>query len=261
MNGGGSEIAHDKVLALSSEISNAYSECRSRIPKDGEAQIEIFRYNLVDLLLRRFLLTLHRPFASRAPTAHLVSFSRKIRLDSATILLSPLQNDEFSRLVLLGGGMFKNRIIHVSLALASELILDLGERAKNPSMQEPTSYRKLLILALREACSQLVRRIQLGETNVRLHMKLSIVLCQAECTESGTTLEVRLAESAKSSLELSYSAIQATSKSAVDGSECIVDPFKSQDIELQDFSLDFDFGDLFGMTDFVMDGISESLPS
>jgi hypothetical protein len=261
MNNRGSEIAYDKVLALTSEISNACNECRNCIPKNGEAQAETFRYNLADLLLRRFLLTLHRPFASRAPTAHFVSVSRKMRLDSATILLSPLQNDDFSRLMLVGGGMFKTRIFHVSLALASELLLDLEERVKSPTMQGSTSYRRFLILALREACSQLVGRIKFGETNVRLHTKISMVLCQAECAESGSSLLVQLAESAKTSLELAYSTIQAASKSGVGGSECIAEYWKSQDIALQDLSPGFDFGDLLEMSDFTVDATFGSFPS
>ena len=261
MNGVCSGMARDEVLALSSEVSDGCRACSAHVKKGKGAEGEVFRHNLADLCLRRFLLALHRPWARRARANPLFFFSRKICLDSATALLSPTPDEEFSHLVLLGSGIFKNRIIHASLAVASELLIETEELGVSSSMQEPSSYQKMLIDAVKEARWQAAQRMQLGETNVRLHMKLSIALTQAEGTESGTSVQQWMAQSAKDSLEMSYSTVQARSgpsAALLHGDENIL---TSQEVDQQDFSIGFfDFDDILQTTDFVTAGTFGSGP-
>lgn len=147
MNGVFSEISYNEVYNLNLEISNACKEINKHVKK-GET--DIIQQNFADLLLRRFLISLHRPWASKSSYDTLYYFSRKTCLDSALTLLSPLPNEEFSHLVLIGSGIFKNCIIHLSLALAAELT-DIEESGRNYSKQLQ-SYRQMLINALKESC-------------------------------------------------------------------------------------------------------------
>ena len=259
MNGVRLEMSYDEALALTSQITNACRQCNAHVQNGNGAEVEVFRHNLADLFLRRFLLCLHRPLASRARLNPLFYFSRKISFDYAIALPTPTPNEEFSHLVLLGGDIFKSRIIHASLALASKRLIETEEQGLNLFLQEPSGYRKMLVDVVKEARWQSAQRIQLGDTNVRLHMKLSIALSQVECTEAGTSLQQRLAQSTKDSLETSCAAIQACAGSPaalLDGDENILTP---QEVDQENFFIGFDFDDILLTTDF-MDGTFDSGP-
>lgn len=189
-------------------------------------------------------------------------------LDAAMAILSPVpKNAEFAHLVLLGAGIFKNRMIHASLAVASELLLEVKEQGPvdfhSPS-QEPSGYRKMLMEALREALRQSAERIRLGETNVKLHMKLSMAMRQIEVAGENSSSMQQLAESAKESLETSYAIIQerATSE-GVDiesaGNRGMSEDFDLDDFDPENFSLssNFNLDDLFFLpAEFDMDGVA-----
>jgi hypothetical protein len=254
LNGISSEMSHDEILALSSKLTNACREFSVHVKTRNDAESEVFRQNMTDLFLRRFLLCLHRPFASRARTNPSYYFSRKICLDSASLLLSPKPDEEFSRLLVLGGGIFKSRIIHVALALCSELLIDTEEQGSDSSSRGPSSYRKMLVDAVKESRWQFAQRMRLGETNVRLYMKLGLALSQAEYTTSGISLQQQMAQSAKDSLQMSYSTIQArsgTPASWLHRENILITP----EVDNSNFQYGFDFNDILQTTDFAMDGI------
>ena len=246
MNGMSAPMLHDEIIVVTSDILGACRQHKALIKGVGvEAD---FRHNMADLLLRRFLLHLHRPLASRAGTP-LQFYSRKMTLDAAMAILSPVPNPAFTTLTSVGAGMFKNRMIHTSLALASELLRELEE---NASISNPTGYRKMVVDAVGEAHRQTGERVRLGHTNadVKMYMKQSMVLCQAESTassRSGSSLQ-RLAQAAKDSLETYYATLRARSGEPLDRGNMVT----SQDVDQQEFSFDseLDFEDLFGTIDF-----------
>ena len=265
------EMSYNELIDLTTAITSSCRSCGAYILRANSSDIISFHENLADLLLRRFVLHLHRPLAGRARTNPIYYFSRKMSLDAANALLSPVpKNAEFAHLVLLGAGMFKNRMIHASLAVASELLMEVQEQVLvgyHSASQEPSGYRKMLMEALGEALRQSSERIRLGETNVKLQMKLSIALRQTEVAgESSSSME-KLAQSAKESLETSYAMIQerATSE-GVDtgsgGSGRMPGDFDPDEFDLENFSLgsNFSLDDLFFFpTDFDMDGVAGPL--
>lgn len=99
MNGLESDITHEEVRTLSSEMSNACRECCSCVKNGSTAEGEVVRQNQADLFLRRFLITLYRLWVSRAQSNPLFYYSRKVCLDSGSALLSPTPDEDFSRLV------------------------------------------------------------------------------------------------------------------------------------------------------------------
>lgn len=143
-------------------------------------------------------------------------------------------------MLLVGGGMFKSRIVHVSLALASEILNETEEQRSSSLPWRPSNYQTMLIDALKEARWQLTKRIELGETNVRLYMKLGIVLAEVEFTNQGAPLRQQMAQSAKDSLEMACSTIQAR----LDDEENT----KLQSFDQQYFPPDFDFDEFFQTT-------------
>lgn len=259
MNGVRSELSHDKAIALSSEVIKACGECSVYVKKDNHTESENFRRNMADLFLRRFLLSIHRPYASRACSNPHFYYSRKLCLDSAMALLSPTPDEEFARLVILGGGIFKNRIFHVGLALTSELLVEMEEQAHDLSRRKPSSYTRILVDAVKETRSQLAQRMQLGETNVRLYMKLSIAICQAEYDGSGASLQQQMARAAKDSLQEAYSMMQTHSgppnSNRVYREESIGNPQYELD---EDLTFGLDFNDILQTSDFNIDGSFDS---
>ncbi|KAI1355779.1 hypothetical protein F5Y01DRAFT_301852 [Xylaria sp. FL0043] len=219
MNGLGTNLGDEKTLALSTKFSEACREVDAHVRANPDGQTATFNRNIASLLVRRFLLVLHRPLAGRIRENALYYHSRKVSFDSAMALLNPpSSNEAFTYLMLRGGGLFKSCMVHASLALGSELLIETEE-------QGSSTYRQMLIDAVKEARQQWVQRIQLGDTNVRIHMKLCIVLNLAEVTggEESQTQQQRMAQSAKDSLELchglireNFAASTATSSSGCD---------------------------------------------
>ncbi|KAI1770005.1 hypothetical protein F4818DRAFT_450682 [Hypoxylon cercidicola] len=200
MNGIGNPLKDEEILSLSARIAKACRECvpycqpiqsGSEVAEDGrnEADIATFRQATAQLLLRRFLLVLHRPLAGRIDENALYYHSRKVSFDTAAALLTPVNGTNasatFSRLVVRGGGMFRSCLNHVSLALASELLIEIGDWEEGGERGGSSAYRRLLVDAVREARDLWAERLRCGDTNVRLHMKLSIVLGLVETEEDG----------------------------------------------------------------------------
>ncbi|KAI7978708.1 hypothetical protein EIK77_010614 [Talaromyces pinophilus] len=255
MNGLGPGMSQDEVVALTSEISNHCNKSRGFVKKNVETGSDVFRHNLADLLIRRFLLSLHRPWACTAHTGPLFYYSRKISYDTAATLLSPPQDDNFTRLLLRGSGIFKNRIIHVSLALASELLIEIQDKGSNPITQRPWDYRSMLVAAVQEARQQSAQRMQFGETNVKLHMKLSVVLIKAESLLPGQSLQEKMIQTAKDSLQTSYATIQANMGLPVSPL------YDGETFNMGDFSPLLDFDDILNAADLALDEATASSSS
>ncbi|KAI0198797.1 fungal-specific transcription factor domain-containing protein [Astrocystis sublimbata] len=199
MNGFGMVMNDERTLDISAKLNAACRQVESQTPAGTKSQTAMFETNMTCLLLRRFLLVLHRPLAGRIKENALYYHSRKVSFDTAMALLNPPLSDAAFRYIMLrGGGLFKSCLIHASLAVASELLIEMEENGSN-------TYRQMLIDAVKEAGQQWEQRLEFGETNVRLHMKLGIVLSQAEDAEdAGQAPKQRMAQSAKDSLELCY---------------------------------------------------------
>ncbi|KAF7561652.1 hypothetical protein G7046_g2494 [Stylonectria norvegica] len=255
INSRGLGFSPGEVQSMTLDLKKACDDGEACLKRDDGDQASIFKLNMTDLLVRRFLLTLHRPLISGSGTSHPESyFSRKVCLDSTTAILSPLPNADFAYLSLVGGGFFKNRIIHASLALCSELLLDLEE---NGQTRRLSNYRTMLIGALGECLKQVAGRIQHGETNVRLHMKLSIVMRQAELSDVRFIVRQQcLMEAAKESLEVSCATMGARLDSIISG---LPQDMRSLEVDEPDqnllFSISQDLDDLFGTIDYGANGL------
>lgn len=252
MNGLNPDMSQDEVVALTSEIRNHCNMSRKFVKKDLETGGDVFRHNLADLLIRRFLLSLHRPWACRAHTGLLFYYSRKVSYDTAATLLSPPQDGNFTHLLLRGSGIFKNRTIHVSLALASELLIEIQDNGSSPITRQPWDYRSMLVAAVQEARSQSAHRMKFGETNVKLHMKLSVVLTKAENLLPGQSLQQKMIQSARDSLQISYATIQANMGLPVSPL------YDDRTFNMGAFSPLLDFDDILNAADLALDEATAS---
>lgn len=253
MNGAYSSFSQDEVQSLTSTLNRACRECSaSLVVNNNEDAAKVFKHNMVDLLLRRFLLTLHRPLATASrvddPGFH---YSRKVCLDAATALLLPPHNPDFYHVAFMGGGIFKSRIVHASLTICSDLIIDMEELK---SVEWPSTYRKMLLDALREAMRQTAERIRLGETNLRLNMKLHVVLRRAQCAELGSARQLKMIEAAQESLKMAYAVMQSR-LSLMEGKRHEEGQLERNEIDWQNLglSVDEDWGESYHMSDIGLD--------
>ena len=200
------EPLYKDVLRLGSEIANALRESNilTAYVSSNMSQRPMataFHRSLLDYLLRRFLLALHRLFAGKAVTDPRFYFSRKVALESALTIVFPEEADEnYSRLMVVGG-LFKDGFRHSALAVGLELINQVDEDRTNMVLQRNKGNRELLKEALRKMNSLSEKSIEMGDNNVKGHLFLSMVLGQIEAMETGTSLEVGIANAAKKKSE------------------------------------------------------------
>ncbi|KAI1090189.1 fungal-specific transcription factor domain-containing protein [Rostrohypoxylon terebratum] len=209
LNGLHTELSYLDALALSSEITDQYRTCNAFMRENEQSGATPFHRNLLDYLVRRFLIPLHCPFAGEARTNPLFYYSLKVGLDSALSIISPEPDEGFSRLMALGGGMFREGIRFSLTVITRELIAQLEAQRTDGTLHRNPQYIHLLKKAVQDMNELSIERIRRGETNVKGPMFLSMILAQAEAMEEGVSCDLKVAQSAKDSLELCYDILQA----------------------------------------------------
>ncbi|KAH7376723.1 hypothetical protein B0T11DRAFT_272835 [Plectosphaerella cucumerina] len=209
----GADIPYSDVLSLSAEMISA---CRrgstylARHETQANAGMMAFRRNLLDFLVRRFLLALHCPYATKAPENPLYESSVKSSLDAAMSILSPEPNETFARLLAVSGGLFKNALRNAMMTIGMELLVQVERQRLDGTLHRSQQYRMFLAQKLEEMIDLSVRRISHGETNIKGPMFLGMILALAEAgvTGSSASVEVLVARAARVNLEMSYGLLQ-----------------------------------------------------
>jgi hypothetical protein len=199
LNGLHSEPSYDRVLSLSSELINALQACSHQM-KDGNGSTPFHR-NLLDYLIRRFMIPLHYSFSNQVRTNPIFHYSLKLSLEAALAMVSPEPDPAFARLLATGGGLFREGIRCATLAMSLELLVHVENQRLNGTLHRTRQYRDFLKQAVRDLIALSEERIRLGETNVKNHMFLCMFLAQAEAVEAGEEVEVWVARAARDSLE------------------------------------------------------------
>ncbi|OTA58346.1 hypothetical protein K449DRAFT_373818 [Hypoxylon sp. EC38] len=199
-----SELSYLDALTLNSELTDQYRICNSLMRENEQAGVTAFHRNLLDYLVRRFLIPLHCPFAGEARSNPLFYYSLKVSLDSAMSIIRPEPDERFSRLMSFGGGMFREGVRYALAVVTRELISEAEAQRSDGTLHRNNQYLKLLKEAVNEMLSLSVERIQKGETNVKGPMFLSMIVAQAEAIEAGTECELKVAQAAMDSLEQCY---------------------------------------------------------
>jgi hypothetical protein len=245
LNGIHTEISYLDALAPSSELTEVL-KTYSIFVKENAEFISPFRRNLLVLLLRRFMLLLHFPFAEKARDNPLFQYSLKASLDAALAIISPEPNDSFSYLMTMGGGMFRKSFRIAFVAITLELLAETESQRVEGTLHHKIHYRGYLKQAVRDMITFSANRIKHGETNVKSHMFLSMVLAQVDAAEIGSSCELKIAQSAKDSLEFCLDLLQKRADLSAQQStnDAGITP-TSLDSGLEDFGLDVDLESFF----------------
>ncbi|TVY22957.1 Transcription factor [Lachnellula hyalina] len=204
LNGLKPEILYLDVLALSSEITTTCRASSSFMKEHKKHGITSFHRNLLDYLIRRFLIPLHLPFASKTRTNPLFHHSLKTSLETAIAIISPEPDDNFSALMAMGGGLFKEGLRSANTVISLELLAYVEGQRLDGTLQRSSQYRELLKQHMRDMILLSIERIRQGETNVKSHMFLSMVMAQVEALETGAECELGIARAARDSLEFCH---------------------------------------------------------
>lgn len=217
------DLSYEDTLRLGTEITNA---CRSNsllfqsflVAPSAMNQFRptAFQIKFLDLLSRRFLLSLHTPFAQKANDNITYYFSRRVCLEASLLLLSysvssPLhgmqaQEDDYTRLRVFGCGLFKSILLHASATICLELIMQLRD---DSSPSTSSLSRNELYSAVRDSVDITRRRVLAGETSVKGHVFFACALGQIDAMQSGTSSEQGVMSAAKTSLESCYAILEA----------------------------------------------------
>ncbi|KAK1654526.1 C6 zinc finger domain protein [Colletotrichum phormii] len=209
LNGIHHELSYHVALELSAEITHA---CRTNIHfvrQHERSGVSVFHRNLLDFLVRRFLIPLHCPFASQAQTNPLFQYSTKVTLDATITILSPEPDDKFSRLFRIAGGMFREGYRYALATVSHEFIAQAEAQHRDGTLQRNVQQRQFLKKTMMELIEIAAERVRFGgETNIKGHMFLKMIVAQIEAMEMGIPGDLEIAKSAKESLEYCHTLLE-----------------------------------------------------
>ncbi|KAH8591282.1 hypothetical protein B0O99DRAFT_598148 [Bisporella sp. PMI_857] len=214
VNGFKKDMTYDDVLRFDVEMTKACKEATFLTASYPPSlpHPTILQRIVLDLILRRFLTAVHVPFAAKSHQNPRYYYSRKVCVDSGLIILShsgddpavlvpPGEMNDFTRLKTVGGGFYREVILHagslVMLELANlleeELAQGLGLSVAGKLTRGPLQQ------AVRGLLTMTAKRIELGEQNVKGHIFLSAALAYVDALENNKDVEKGILEGALAS--------------------------------------------------------------
>ncbi|RSL73040.1 hypothetical protein CEP53_000811 [Fusarium sp. AF-6] len=202
-----SELSYVDALALSTKVTDA---CRAynRFLKDNEHSTSLFHRNLLEYLVRRFMIPLHCPFASQAHVNPLFHYSLKVSLETSMAIISPEPDDRFARLMSINSGLFREGLRYAFTTITFELIQQTESQRIDGTLGRSSQHRDSLKQVVREVMDLSLERIRQGETNIKGHMFLNMILALVEAKEEDVPHEFKVAQRARESLELFFDLLQ-----------------------------------------------------
>jgi hypothetical protein len=231
------EPTYEEVIQLSTELIAIYKENHKFVSQASEASSPgnfkptPLHRKLLDLTTQRFLIALHRPFAFKARSDPKYYYSRKVYLDSALAILAhpdskreeariPLETeiqDDYNRLRIVNGGFLKEVMIHAAIVVYLEMVVPLEEDPDLTFTQERNQSREPYRRLLEDTLEISRQRIAVGgETNVKGHLFMSVMMGHLDALESGRPSEDGILEAAQSSARLCYDMMRARLPSTPD---------------------------------------------
>jgi len=223
-----SEPSYDEVIRYGQDITKACNNA-NRLMKSYPASLPrptALQRNLLDILVRRFLIHVHRPFAVRSQSDPRYYFSRKVCVDAALVIFfhsgaedlpadhPPHVVDDYTRLKTVGGGFFKEVIVDAAIIIIIELIHQLEEDAASglPPSAASRAARAPQYQALHAMIDLAAARIRMGENNVKGHLFLSAAAGQVDALTTGAPPERCIAEAATRSAQFCLELLRARTK-------------------------------------------------
>ncbi|KAF7629539.1 hypothetical protein AFLA_013253 [Aspergillus flavus NRRL3357] len=242
------EPSYDEVLALGDELALECGKAAMAIEhdvSDTDTRSVSFASSFCNHLLRRFPLCLHYRYAVKAKKNPIYCNSQKACLSGAQSLLLLLEDDMYHRLLLTGGGMFRDLItwgaMFIFLELCPEPDADMSmfARKTNRARNQP------LLQDARRVVQYARDRMWNGETNVKVYVCLSMMMAQAEARLGGLPVKDAITKALHESLGECHSLLKAmAADSSVSTTDPVLDSWASSGLMMPlfaDLDADFDF--------------------
>lgn len=215
------DVPYSECLRLGKELTEL-CQVKTRFLKDAlstGASINPFQIKLVDSLVRRFVLGLHRPFFAKANEHPQYYFSRKTCLDESLAIIAPATSpaagvaDDWTLLTYRATGFFKALILYAISTVCYELSTQIEEQRATLRLTAPlvpsnpaqppftlSSQSHLLYDALVSAYHIAVARLRNGETNAKGVVYFACAIARVDALVQGVDPEAAVLEAAKSSI-------------------------------------------------------------
>ncbi|CZT21686.1 uncharacterized protein RCC_07551 [Ramularia collo-cygni] len=189
------EGSYKEALQLSVQLSSHYNtHC---VPFDGETKHQSLRFadRLMDMLMHRFLLALHAPFALRANLDPTLYFSRKMGLETALSILDRClesDDDDYTRAMSMGNGIFDSTPILAASIIGAELLGQLEGGSPNFSYISGYEGQGPLRKAFDKLLDLLSKRIRFGKPNIDAFILCAGLKAQIDASIAGQSPDVAI---------------------------------------------------------------------
>ncbi|KAE8313080.1 hypothetical protein BDV41DRAFT_564603 [Aspergillus transmontanensis] len=237
-----------RVIALGDELALECGKAAMAIEQDvsdTDTHSVGFASSFCNHLLRRFPLCLHYPYAVKAKKNPKYCYSQKVCLSTAQGLVLLLEDDMYHRLLLTGGGMFRDFItwgaMFIFLELCPEPDADMSmfARKSNRARHQP------LLQDARRVVQYARDRMWNGETNVKVYVCLSMMMAQAEARLDGLPVKDAITKALHESMGVCHSLLKAmAANSSGRTTDPVLDSWASSGLMMPlfaDLDADFDF--------------------
>jgi hypothetical protein len=213
---------YEEMIKLDEEFNVAYkSLCRTLHLSSSSIGPSPSRVEaaVVDVIMSRYLLALHTPFFGSALYESTYAYSRRVVVETSlkiwrTTYSSTLSRTdifsskvELTRLTTSGSGFYRTIAFQAALLIAVELRTQLLEEES----LGPISLRPDLVAVLEEAKLWCLQCIKSGETSIKGHLLISVIIAQINALRRGENknkIPSTLAKAAEDSVETCLSLLK-----------------------------------------------------
>lgn len=215
------DLPYSKCLGLGYQL-NELCNSKTRFFKEAlknSAGITPFQIKLLDSLVRRFVLGLHRPYFAKVKDDPLFHFSRKICLESSLTIFAPATTpvagtvDDWTLMTYRAVGFYKSLFLYALSTIYYELHMQIEEYRENCSFTAPListaseqqpfalpPQSQPLYKALENAHHISMLRIRNGETNAKGVVFLACAVARVDALVAGADAETTVLATAKASI-------------------------------------------------------------
>lgn len=220
------ELPYDRILRLGEELASVCRNATVSIDHHKSVAKNLwpteFPYSCCDHFHRRFLLCLHLPYAAKAAHNPMYSFSSKAGFEAALDIVSLLDDEIYRRLLLVGGGMFRDILTRGALLVFLELITQLENESSTFVKKRNQARREPFLEDARNIVQYAQDRLSYGETNVRGYVFVSMAMGQVDAMLSDSSTKEAIVKSASESLEVCHGILRSTAANLL--SRITIDP-------------------------------------
>ncbi|KAJ5641973.1 Transcription factorfungi [Penicillium lividum] len=208
------EPSYDRVVRLGEELALVCRNATVSIDHHKRVAKDLwpteFPYSCCDHFHRRFLLCLHLPYAAKVAHNAMYSYSSKAGLEAALALVSLLDDTTYRRLLLVGGGMFRDILTRGAILVFLELMTQLENDGSSFVKKRNQARREPLLKDARNIVEYVKDRIWHGETNVKGYVFVSMAMGQVDAMISDTSTKDAIVKSASEALLVCHDILKST---------------------------------------------------